>query len=424
MIDLLSSQLKLARSDIYEMPQLLEYLNLRQIASLPIDRLRYSPWNPVTPKSLSDDETDIFAAIRAGDMLVHHPYESFNASVMRFIETAAEDPNVLAIKMTVYRTGSDSPFIPMLIRAAEAGKQVACVVELKARFDEQENILIAQQLEKAGVHVVYGPFQLKTHTKTALVVRREPDGVRCYAHIGTGNYHVHTARLYTDVGLLTADPMLTRDVGDLFNCLTGRGSKDDFKKLLVAPVTMKQRFLDMIHREIEHLRAGRPARIVAKMNQLEDVDICSALYQASQAGLSIDLVIRGFCVLRPGLPGVSDNIRVISVIGRFLEHSRIYYFRNGAATEVEGEFYIGSADWMPRNLERRVEAVTPVEAPALRERLWEILDVHLKDQRSAWDMHPDGSYEQRHPTEGSEPAAESGSQQTLIQRTLSHHGSA
>jgi polyphosphate kinase len=424
MIDLLNSQLKLAKSDVYEMPQLLEYLNLKQIATLPIDELRYSPWNPVTPKSLSVDETDIFAVIRASDMLVHHPYESFNASVMRFIETAAEDPNVLAIKMTVYRIGSDSPFIPMLIRAAEAGKQVACLVELKARFDEQENILIAQQLEKAGVHVVYGPFQLKTHTKTALVVRREPDGVRCYTHIGTGNYHVHTARLYTDVGLLTADPVLTRDVGDLFNCLTGRGSKDDFCKLLVAPVTMKRRFLEMIYREIEHLQAGRPARIVAKMNQLEDVDICNALYEASQAGLSIDLIIRGFCVLKPGVPGVSDNIRVLSVIGRFLEHSRIYHFRNGAESDPEGEFYIGSADWMPRNLERRVEAVTPVDAPDLRARLWEILEVHLRDQRSAWDMHADGSYTQRSPPDDGDPSQQLGSQQTLILRTLAHHGSA
>jgi polyphosphate kinase len=422
MLDLLKSQLGLAESDVYEMPQLLDYTSLKTIAALPVEGLRYPSWNPVTPQPLADDETDIFAVLRAGDMLVHHPYESFNATVKRFLETAVEDPDVLTIKMTVYRTGSESPFIPLLIRAAEVGKQVACLVELKARFDEQENIFIAQQLEKAGVHVVYGPFHLKTHTKTALVVRRERDGVRCYAHIGTGNYHVHTARLYTDVSLLTADPQLTRDVAGVFNCLTGRGIKSDYQKLLVAPVTMKPRFLAMIRREIEHHQAGRPAWIVAKINQLEDQEICRALYEASQAGVPVDLIVRGFCVLRPGVPGLSDSVRVISIVGRFLEHSRIYYFRNGAEQKKDGEFYIGSADWMPRNLERRVEAITPVEAESLRERLWEILDVHLRDHRSAWDMRPDGTYTQRQPSEQSGEWSAQGSQQVMIRRTEARHG--
>jgi polyphosphate kinase len=289
------------------------------------------------------------------------------------------------------------------------------LVELKARFDEQQNILLAQSLEKAGVHVVYGILGLKTHTKTALVVRRESDGVRCYAHIGTGNYHVHTARLYDDLGLFTAKEDLTREVSEVFNYLTGRSRKADYRKLLVAPVTMKDRFLEMIVRETEHHRAGRPARIVAKMNQLEDRDICRALYRASQEGLQIDLVIRGFCVLRPGVPGLSDNIRVTSVIGRFLEHSRIYYFRNGARKPAGGEFYIGSADWMVRNLERRVEAITPIEKKSLRERLWKMLEIYLEDHRSAWEMRSDGSYVKRVSPEDAPRQQSVGTQQLLME---------
>ncbi len=409
------SALKPKEEDVYELPALLDYTTLKEIGGLPIAHLRYHPWNPVTPQPLADEENSIFAVIRAGDMLVHHPYENFNTTVMRFIETAIDDPHVLAIKMTVYRTGSDSPFIPLLIRAAEAGKQVACLVELQARFDEQQNILLAQALEKAGVHVVYGILGLKTHTKTALVVRRETDGVRCYAHIGTGNYHVHTARLYDDLGLLTAEPVLTNEVAEVFNYLTGRSRKASYEKLLVAPVTFKERSLKMIEREVEHHRAGRPARIVAKMNQLEDRDIIQALYFASQAGLPIDLIIRGFCVLRPGVPGLSDNIRVISVIGRFLEHSRIFYFRNGMEDPADGDFYIGSGDWMVRNLERRVEAVTPIEAKPLRERIWKMLEVYVADERSAWDMQPDGSYVQRTPSETATPLQSIGTQQVLME---------
>jgi polyphosphate kinase len=291
-------------------------------------------------------------------------------------------------------------------------------VEVTARFDEMQNLRWAQTLDKVGVHVVYGVVGLKTHTKTALVVRKDEDGLRCYAHIGTGNYHVKTARLYADLGLLTCDPALTMDVVNLFHFLTGGARGRKYKKLLVAPVTMRQRFLELIEREVEHLKAGRPARLIAKMNQLEDPEMCEALVRASQAGLSIDLIIRGFCVLPPGVPGLTDTVRVISVIGRFLEHSRIYYFRNGAEGPAEGEFFIGSADWMRRNLSGRVEAITPVGPPSLRERLWGILDVMLRDHRQAWDMQSNGSYVQRKATKkGTGPEA-LGTQQVLMDMAL------
>ena len=410
MLDFLVRELDIGPEDVYEMPGELDYQDLRPVADLNVPALRYEPWTPVVPPALADEEGDVFKVIAKGDIMVHMPYESFTASVERFIRVAAADPKVLAIKMTLYRTGQDSPFLQTLIRAAEAGKQVVVLVELKARFDEERNIQIANELEKAGVHVVYGLVGLKTHTKTTLVVRRDPDGIRCYAHVGTGNYHAGTARLYTDLGLLTADPVLTQDLVELFHYLTGRSLKRDYQKLLVAPVNMYARFLEMIEREAEHARAGRPARIVAKMNSLEERRICQALYKASQAGVRIDLIVRGLCTLRPGVPGLSDNIRVMSVIGRFLEHSRVFYFRNGARDEQDGDFYIGSADWMYRNLMARVEAVAPVTAPPLRERVWDILQTMLNDQRQAWDMHPDGTYVQRAPPD---PSA-AGTHQTLM----------
>jgi polyphosphate kinase len=393
-------ELQITPDDVYEMPGELDYDDLRGVAELNVPALRYEPWTPVVPPALADEDGDIFKVIREGDVLVSMPYESFTASVERFVKAAAADPKVLAIKMTLYRTGGqDSPFIQTLIRAAEARKQVVVLVELKARFDEERNIQIANELEKAGVHVVYGLVGLKTHTKTTLVVRQDGDGIRCYAHVGTGNYHAGTARLYTDLGLLTADPGITQDLVELFHYLTGRSLKRDYQKLLVAPVNMQARFLEMIERETAHARAGRPARIIAKMNSLEERTICHALYRASQAGVRIDLVVRGFCTLRPLVPGLSDNIRVSSVIGRFLEHSRIFYFRNGAAEEIDGEFYIGSADWMYRNLMARVEAVVPITRKPHRERLWEILRLMLSDQRQAWDMQPDGTYVQRTPAD-------------------------
>ncbi len=401
MLDFLVSELELSRADVYEMPGELDYADLGPIADLLIPDLRYRPWNPVKPLAFADDSADVFSVIRNGDQLVHHPYESFSASVERFVAAAATDRNVLAIKMTLYRTGDDSPFVRRLIQAAELGKQVVCLVELKARFDEERNIQWAQTLEKVGVHVVYGVLGLKTHTKTVLVVRREGNALRSYAHIGTGNYHVGTSRLYTDLGLFTCNPTITEELIDLFHFLTGRSLKRDYTKLLVAPVNMRERFIAMIDREILNCRAGKPCGIVAKMNSLEDIGICQALYRASGEGVPIDLIVRGFCCLRPGVAGLSENIRVTSIVGRFLEHARLFHFRNGCENPAEGEFYFGSADWMYRNLSNRVEAIVPVEEPALREKCWEILRIQLADQRQAWDMQPEGSYIQRTPTDPS-----------------------
>lgn len=418
-LQMLARKLDLGDADLYEMPAEIDFTGLFPIAGLNRPELHDRPWTPLVPAPLADEDSDIFAAIRAGDMLVHHPYESFDATVARFIRSAAEDPKVLALKMTVYRVGADTPLLDSLIHAAENGKQVACLVEVTARLDERQNLLMAHKLEKVGVHVVYGVIGLKTHAKTTLVVRRDDDGLRCYAHIGTGNYHVKNARLYTDLGLLTCDPVLTGDVVYLFHHLTGRSIKRDYARLLVAPINMRDRFLELIHREIEHRRAGRPARIVAKMNQLQDEAICAALVNASQAGLPIDLLVRGFCVLPPGVPGLTDNVRIMSVIGRFLEHSRIYYFQNGHDDPLAGDYFIGSADWMERNLSDRVEAVTPIELRPHRERCWEILQIMLRDHRQAWDMQPDGSYVQRTPPANAEPGSPEvlGTHQTLMNLT-------
>jgi polyphosphate kinase len=390
----------LGEADTYQTNGLLDYTTLFQLAALEIPRLRDPLWSPQAPPRLADEDADIFAAIQAADLLVHHPYESFDASVERFIDDAADDPQTVAIKMTVYRVGDDTPFVRSLIRAAEAGKQVACVIELKARFDEARNLHWAQALEQVGAHVTYGVVGLKTHTKVALVVRKEGSELRCYAHIGTGNYHVRTARLYTDVGLFTTRRAITDDVVNLFHYLTGRARTPQFRHLLVAPTNMRERFIAMIARETDHCAQGRPARIIAKMNQLEDVEICRALVAAARAGVAIDLIVRGFCCLKPGVAGYTDNVRVRSVIGRFLEHSRIFYFANGSEDPLQGDFIIGSADWMYRNLSRRVEAAVPVLDPALRERLWEILSTCLVDRRQAWDMQSDGSYVQQRPEAG------------------------
>ncbi len=416
LLDKVVAELQLTADQVYEMPGELDYRDFIKVSRIDLPQLRYPRFEPVVPRALAGGSSDIFSLIRAGDVLVHHPYESFDASVARFIRAAVEDPDTLAIKMTVYRTSDDTPFVPLLIQAAESGKQAACLVELTARFDEHRNIQWANALEEAGVCVVYGMIGVKTHTKIALVVRREADGLRTYAHVGTGNYHPQTAKLYTDLGLLTCDPELTNDVVELFHCLTGISLKTDFPKLLVAPVNMKRRFLEMIQREVEVHQQGRPAHIVAKMNQLEDRDIIKALYAASQSGVPIDLIIRGFCCLRPGVPEWSSNIRVISVIGRYLEHSRIFHFRNGADTPQDGEFYIGSADWMHRNMEDRVEAITPVTVPKHRARLWKILDISLNDQRQAWEMEPNGTYRQRTPQDDASHEARLGTQQVLMDR--------
>jgi polyphosphate kinase len=370
--------------------------DLFNIAALDLPALKYKSWVPQIPPRLADDDIDMFSVIRQGDLLVHHPYEDFASSVERFIESAAHDPKVLAIKMTLYRTSRESAFVPALVRAAEMGKQVAVLVEIKARFDEQRNVELAQQLEKSGVHVVYGLVGLKTHAKLAMVVRDEPDGLRTYVHIGTGNYNSKTADLYTDLGFFTCNTQITSDVIELFHYLTGRSLKRDYRKLLVAPVNMRDRFLLKIRREIEHARDGRPARIVAKMNQLQDSKIIRTLYEASQAGVQVELIVRGFCCLRPGVPGLSENIRVISILGRFLEHSRVFYFLN----DGQEEFYLGSADWMVRNLDFRVEAIAPVEDPTLRAQIRDIFAVMLGDRAFTWQLQSDGRWTRLTPDDG------------------------
>lgn len=400
MLKFLMDELELTEDDIYEVAEELDYTGLSTIADLNVPELKYAPWPSTIPLNfLEDDHTKIFDVIRNADQLVHHPYESFSASVEKFIRGAAEDPKVLAIKMTLYRTGDNSPFIKSLIRAAEEGKQVVCLVELKARFDEERNIYWAQALENAGVHVVYGIVGLKTHAKTVLVVRQETEGLRCYAHIGTGNYNIATSKFYTDMGLLTANEEITAELVEFFHYLTGRSLKNDYKRLLIAPINMFTRFKQMIDREAEFAKQGRPAQVIAKMNNMEENDISMALYNASQKGVAVDMIVRGFCCLRPGVKGLSENVRVISNIGRFLEHSRIFYFRNGSENPVDGDFYIGSADWMYRNLHARVECVVPILDRHLKEKIWETLQMHLKDQRMTWDMNSDGNYTQRKGTD-------------------------
>jgi len=382
----------LTNDDLYEIAGLMDTADLLTLATLDLPALKDPVFHPQTPPRLATPR-NVFDVIREGDILLHHPYDSFQTSVERFIQTAAEDPDVLAIKLTLYRTGGDSSIARLLAQAAERGKQVAVLIELQARFDEENNIIWAQRLEDVGVHVSYGVAGLKTHAKVMLVVRREGDTMRRYVHIGTGNYNPKTARLYTDFGLLSANADLGADLTDLFNVLTGFASPAGYRKLTVAPRGMRERFLAMIRREIAHRRAGRPARIIAKMNALVDPDIIAALYEASGAGVPVDLIVRGICCLRPGLPGISDSIRVVSIVGRFLEHSRAFYFVNGGAEEV----YIGSADWMPRNLDRRIEAVTPIDDPAHRQALRELLLLMWEDNRQAWDLRSDGTYVQRQP---------------------------
>jgi polyphosphate kinase len=392
--------LRLEDREVYDVDGLIDLGDLTAIADVPgRTELRYSPWAPVTQPRLrgeDDEPVDMFAAIRHGDVLVHHPYDSFATSVERFVEQAVADPNVLAIKQTVYRTSDDSPLVPSLIRASERGKQAVCMVELKARFDEEANIHWAKSLEEAGVHVVYGIPGLKTHVKAILVVRREGDRVREYVHIGTGNYHQKTARLYTDFGLFTADPDIGADVAEMFNFLTGYGRPAGYRKVLVAPTTMRSRILDEIESTVAaHLR-GEEARIAMKMNSLVDAACIQALYAASQAGVRIDLNVRGICCLRPGVAGVSDNIRVVSVVGRFLEHSRVYAFQRGSETRV----LIGSADLMPRNLDSRVELVVPVEQEEARAEILDVLERSLADNANAWELAPDGRWTRLVPPEG------------------------
>ena len=382
--------------ELVELGSLLDLGDLMTIALLEIAELRDPLYAPAVPRELKDPSRSIFDVMRECDVLVHHPFDSFSASVEQFITEASTDENVLAIKMTLYRTSSGTAIVRALTEAAELGKQVVVLIELQARFDEANNITFARTLEGFGVHVAYGLAGLKTHTKTALVVRREGDGIRRYAHVGSGNYNSRTARTYTDIGLLTSDPAIGADLTDLFNALTGFSRQTSYRELIVAPAELRPRFLRLIEREAAHARGGTAARIIAKMNALVDAEMISALYVASQAGVEIDLIVRGICCLRPGVAGVSDNIRVISIVGRFLEHSRVFYFRNGGGEE----FYFGSADWMPRNFDRRVEAVVPIKDRALHPRLHSLLETCLADNRQAWDLGADGKYTQRSPGNG------------------------
>jgi polyphosphate kinase len=388
MLELLLRELDVDPGDVIEVPGLLDLSSLWQIYNLDRPDLKDPPFVPATPPAFGERETpkSIFATLRDGDVMVHHPYDSFSTTVQRFIEQAAADPNVLAIKQTLYRTSGDSPIVNALIDAAEAGKQVVALVELKARFDEQANIKWARALEDAGVHVVYGLIGLKTHCKTALVVRREGSMIRRYCHIGTGNYNPKTARLYEDVGLLTAAPDIGADLTDLFNSLTGYSRKVTYRNLLVAPHGVRKGIIERIEREVDETRAGAPGRIRLKANALVDEQVIDALYRASQAGVRVEVVVRGICALRPGVHGYSDNISVRSILGRFLEHSRIIHFR------AIDEYWIGSADMMHRNLDRRVEVMAQVKDPKLTAALSEIFDSALDPATRCWELHPDGHW--------------------------------
>ena len=398
--NLLQSGNGLAAEDCYEIDGMIDLAALFEIAALDRPDLKSTPWTPVTAPRLlprdQDEPVDAFAAIRSGDILVHHPYESFSTSVERFISQAADDPDVLTIKQTLYRTSGDSVIVRDLIRAAERGKQVVVLVEIKARFDEEANIVWARKLEQAGAHVVYGLVGLKTHSKTCLVVRREGNSLRRYVHIGTGNYNPKTARQYTDLGLLTARHEIGADVTDLFNVLTGLSRQQSYRRLLVAPHTLRARILGLIEREVAHAQAGRPARIVMKVNAVVDPACIAGLYRASQAGVEIEMIVRGTCSLWPGLPGISDRIRVRSVIGEFLEHSRIFGFAN----DGRQEWYIGSADLMERNLDRRVEAVVPVDDPEAQARIREIITTMLADDRRSWQLQPDATWKRTEDIQG------------------------
>jgi polyphosphate kinase len=398
----LTSALEVEERQVYVVDGLLDHTDLWQIVRLPgFSDLRDPPWTPVTQPRLQgedDQHVDLFGVIRAGDVLVHHPYDSFATSVERFVEQAVNDPEVLAIKMTVYRTSDDTPLVPALIRATEKGKQAVCLVEVKARGDERANIQWARAMEEAGVHVVYGHPALKTHAKCLLVVRREGEGARHYVHIGTGNYHPKTARLYTDFGLFTCDEQLGADVADMFNFLTGYARPRRYRRALVAPNFMRDAMIAEIERTVTAHEEGKQARIALKMNSLVDRRCIRALYRASQAGVPVDLNIRGICCLVPGVPGVSETIKVNSVVGRFLEHSRIFAFERDGETKV----YIGSADLMPRNLDTRVELVSPVDDPALRDDLLDTLERSLADDTNSWDLGPDDVWTRR-TQQGPEP---------------------
>jgi polyphosphate kinase len=417
----LTTALNVSPRDVYPIDGMLDLTGLLELTRLPgFAELRDAPYTPVAhPRIVADEErrADVMGAMRDGDLLVHHPYDSFSSSVERFVEQAVSDPQVLAIKQTVYRTSDDSPLVPALIRAAERGKQAVCLVELQARFDERTNIHWAKALEQSGVHVVYGHPALKTHAKCVLVVRREGDGVRNYVHIGTGNYHSATARLYTDFGLFTTDEAIGADVAELFNYLTGFGRPSGYRKVLVAPSYLRNAILDEIAQAISAHSPTSPARITLKLNSLVDRACIEALYLASRAGVRVDLNVRGICCLRPGLPGISENVRVVSVVGRFLEHSRVYAFEYDGTQKV----YISSADLMPRNLDNRVELAAPIEDPALRAEVLDSVELCLSDNHNAWDLGSDGVWTRRVPPS---PEQTINAQELLMRRHAARAGEA
>jgi len=402
LVDELKEAMEVGARDTFRIPGMLDLTALWALASLDRPALRDPSWEPRTRPRLRPEEgerIDMFAAMRSGDILVHHPYDDFTSSVERFVEQAVEDPNVLAIKQTVYRTSGDSPIVPALMRAAEQGKQTVCLVEVQARFDEERNIQWARALERSGVHVVYGLTGLKTHAKLALVVRREGDRVRRYVHIGTGNYNPSTARLYTDLGLFTCREDLVEDVADLFNHLTGFARPPSYRRALVAPAHLRDGVIREIDRAIEGHTADQPSRVVMKMNSIIDGPVIAAIYRASQAGVPVDLIVRGITGLRPGVPGLSDNVRVLSIVGRFLEHARVFAFTVGGATS----YWIGSADMMARNLDNRVELVAPVDDPDACAEIQTVIDLQMADTALAWELGPDGTWARVAPAAGEDP---------------------
>jgi len=421
---LLQRELELEPDDVYAVEGPLGLDGLWALYDLDRPDLKDEPWHAVTPPELDpgdDDKPDVFGALRTGDILVHHPYDSFTTTVEAFVRQAAADPRVLAIKQTLYRTSGDSPIVKSLIRAAERGKQVAALVELKARFDEQANIAWARALEEAGVHVVYGLVGFKTHSKALLVVRQEEDGIRRYCHVGTGNYNPRTARMYEDLGLLSCDDELGSDLTDLFNFLTGYSRQHEYRRLLLAPTQLRARIVSMIDGQHggDGGGGGRPpGRIRIKVNSLVDPTVIDALYRASAAGVHVDLIVRGMCCLKPGVPGLSENIRVRSIVGRYLEHSRIFAFGDGDSRPVR--YLIGSADLMPRNLDKRIEVLVPVEDPALRDRLREVLDIASSDDALAWELGPDGRWAKVATTDGVDCQAVL--QRKALERARRRHG--